>query len=66
MGDTCRIAAKQLTLTGGAYRVGVRMPGAVGDGRHLLDRGQAAMLTGVHYARRDPYYWVWEATAPEV
>ncbi len=31
-GGPCRIAAKRLTLTDGAYRVGVRMP----------DRGQAA------------------------
>jgi len=32
VGGTCRIAAKRLTLTGGADRVGVRLP----------DRGQAA------------------------
>jgi len=31
-GGTCRIAAKRLTLTGGAYRATVRLP----------DRGQAA------------------------
>ena len=30
------------TLTGGAYRVGVRVPGDMGSGRHLPDRGQAA------------------------
>ena len=36
MDSTCRIAAGVLTLTGGADRVGVRMP----------DRGQAATHSG--------------------
>ncbi|GEM_PF-1752144 len=41
-GGTSRIAARRLTLTGGADRVGVRMPGTRPGGQHLLDRGQAA------------------------
>jgi len=32
LGGICRIAAKRLTLTGGAYRVGGRMPGDVDVG----------------------------------
>ncbi|NLF73764.1 MAG: hypothetical protein GX575_32415 [Candidatus Anammoximicrobium sp.] len=40
-----RIAAKRPTLTGGADRVGVRLPGAVGVGQPLLDRGQATSPT---------------------
>jgi len=39
---TCRIVARRLTLTGGADRVGVRMPGDVVVGQHLPDRSQAS------------------------
>ena len=44
------IAARRLTLTGGADPVGVRMPGAVvvgqPRGQHLPDRGQATLTGG--------------------
>ncbi len=35
------MAAKRLMFTDGAYRVSVRLSGAVGSGQHLPDRGQA-------------------------
>ena len=49
----CRIAAKRLTLTGGADRVGVRVPGDVGgDGGTYAH--VAYVATPVHLATQTP------------
>jgi len=46
--STSRFAAKRPTLTGGADRVGVRMPGNVVVGQHLPDHGQPTLTGGAY------------------